>query len=166
MKAHIEIKIRFTIYAIVMFIVVPLIFAAFNWLCLYGFTLFFKLKENIFWLIFWILFFLAGISIILLVRYIAAFISTCVINLFAMICPTWMLMNHKFPERWVAFMCILSILMLFIGYWGDNSRHVFNWWVLGFLLLWVNWAFARDIVKSLKKFNNIRREELFNGTGY
>ncbi len=119
-----------------------------------------------FWLIFWILFFLVGLSIILLVRYVAAFISTCVINLIAMICPTWALMNHKFPERWVTFMCVLSILMLFIGYWGDNSSHDFKWWLLGFLLLWVNWTFARDIVKSLKKFNDIRREELLNGTGY
>jgi len=162
MNIGVETKLRMTLYTIVMFFLVPAIFCGFNWLCLEGLNLFFKFKENMFWLIFWVLFIAIGITIILFVRYVATFLATCIINLFAQICPVW---RYKFSERWITVMCILSIICLFVGYW-DYSTHPFDWWVLGILLLLVNLYFARDIIRTLKKFNDIRREDLLSGGHY
>jgi len=119
--------------------------------------LFFLLQSRLNFIVFWLLFLVIGMSIVYLVRYICAFVSMMIINLFSKICPIW---RYRFSERYTVAMCILSILFLMYGFLNGGGENEFRHWIAAGILLWANWAFAADLVKGLKKFHDIEREEL------
>ncbi|MCO5949439.1 hypothetical protein [Mucilaginibacter flavidus] len=152
--------LRIVIYAIVMFFIIPLVFCGFNWVCVNGLVLFFDLKSKLSFIAFWLLFLVIGTTIIYVVRYICAFIAMIIINLFSKICPIW---RYKFSEKYTVALSIISILFLMYGFWNGGEKTEFRDWLAAGILLWANYAFARDLVKGLKKFHETERDELFYG---
>jgi len=145
--------LRAIAYSIVMSFIIPVIFIGFNWILFGGLKLFFELKEKMYWLIFWLLFFFVGLSVIYYTRKLATLISTIIVNLFSHIYPVW---YHKFAIRWVIFMCIITLLLIVYGFLRVNNESGFWSWITWFIFCWFNSSLAIDLIEAVKKYNKLR----------
>lgn len=160
MKTSISDALRIIIYAVVMFLIIPSIFFAFNWLCVNGIVLFFELKSRTNFITFWLLFLVIGTSIVFLIRYIFSYASIMIVNLFSKICPLW---RYKFSERYTIVLCVLSITCLMYGFWNGSNEFDFRFWTASAILLWANWKLAASLIRGLKAFNQLELNNLFYG---
>ncbi len=150
--------VRVLIYAIIMSFVIPLVYCAFNWVCIQGIILFFELQDKMYWLIFWILFFGIGLTIVVFVRFVFTFISTIIVNLFSKVCPIW---YWRFSTNYTRVICTITVLIVMYGYLNGNNQHDFKDIAFGFVLLWANYSLGRDLVTALKAFHKLEIEEIY-----